>query len=66
LRTSSRWKSIKAGEYLDVLIFILVMMPYMIQFTVPTADTVGSTENGKLLLIKDYEKEKKCGNGSCF
>jgi len=42
------------------------MMPYMIQFTVPTADTVGSTENGKFLLIKDYEKEKKCGSGSCF
>jgi hypothetical protein len=66
LRTFSRWKSIKAGEYLVVLIFILVMMPYMIQFTVPTADTVGSTENGKFLLIKDYEKEKKCGSGSCF
>jgi len=33
------------------------MMPYMIQFTVPTADTVGTTENGKLLLIEDYEKE---------
>jgi DNA integrity scanning protein DisA with diadenylate cyclase activity len=30
----------------------------MIRFTVPTADTVGTTENGKLLLIKDYEKEK--------
>jgi hypothetical protein len=33
------------------------MMPYMIRFTVPTADTVGTTENGKFLLIKDYEKE---------